>query len=306
MAYTATPFSFRFSVTPWVRRLLIANGVVFLVTLLAGQPLRPLIIDWFAFHPDQLLSRPWGVVTYMFLHGDLWHLLLNMLVLFFFGPPLEERWGSSEFLRFYFVCGLGGVALSFLFASGASVIGASAAIYGVMLAFAMTWPESPIYVWGIFPVKAKWLVGFMFVLTVLSAAGGSGGGVAHFAHLGGLVTGFFYLRLDGRLGRLSLGIPRKGAAKGNGGSGGAGGGANPVGRSTRVSVLTREPRPPESRKETVPGRGPRGRPWQDAEEEALLDEVDRVLDKISATGMASLSPEERKLLDEVSRRHRAN
>jgi membrane associated rhomboid family serine protease len=150
MAYNTAPFAFRFSVTPWVRRLLIANGVVFLITLLAGQTFRPAIIDWFAFHPNQVLTRPWGAVTYMFLHGDLWHLLLNMLVLFFFGPPLEERWGSREFLKFYFICGLGGVALSFLFASGASVIGASAAIYGVMLAFAMTWPESPIYVWGIF------------------------------------------------------------------------------------------------------------------------------------------------------------
>lgn len=298
MAYNTAPFAFRFSVTPWVRRLLIANGVVFLITLLAGQTFRPAIIDWFAFHPNQVLIRPWGAVTYMFLHGDLWHLLLNMLVLFFFGPPLEERWGSREFLKFYFICGLGGVALSFLFASGASVIGASAAIYGVMLAFAMTWPESPIYVWGIFPVKAKWLVGFMFVLTLLSAAGGSGGGVAHFAHLGGLVTGFFYLRLDGRLGKLSLGIPTGRSAPKGGGSGRGG--------TTRVSVLTREPRPPESRKETVPGRGLRGRPWQDAEEEALLDEVDRVLDKISATGMSSLSAEERRLLDEVSKRHRAN
>lgn len=298
MAYNTTPFAFRFSVTPWVRRLLIANGVVFVITLLAGQTFRPAIIDWFAFHPGQVLTRPWGAVTYMFLHGDLWHLLLNMLVLFFFGPPLEERWGSREFLKFYFICGLGGVALSFLFASGASVIGASAAIYGVMLAFAMTWPESPIYVWGIFPVKAKWLVGFMFVLTVLSAAGGSGGGVAHFAHLGGLLTGFLYLRLDGRLGKLSLGIPTGRSAPKGGGSA--------AGRTTRVSVLTREPRPPESRKETVPGRGPRGRPWHDAEEEALLDEVDRVLDKISATGMSSLSAEERRLLDEVSKRHRAN
>ncbi len=299
MAYNTAPFAFRFSVTPWVRRLLIANGVVFLITLLAGQTFRPVIIDWFAFHPNQVLTRPWGAVTYMFLHGDLWHLLLNMLVLFFFGPPLEERWGSREFLKFYFICGLGGVALSFLFASGASVIGASAAIYGVMLAFAMTWPESPIYVWGIFPVKAKWLVGFMFVLTLLSAAGGSGGGVAHFAHLGGLVTGFLYLRLDGRMGKLSLGIP-------TGRSGPKGGASGSGGSTTRVSVLTREPRPPQSRKETVPGRGVRGRPWQDAEEEALLDEVDRVLDKISATGMSSLSAEERRLLDEVSKRHRAN
>ena len=125
----------------------------------------------------------------MFLHGDLWHLLINMLVLFFFGPPLEARWGSQEFIRFYVICGLGGAALSFLFAPQ-GIIGASAAVYGVMLAFAITWPEAPIYVWGIFPIKAKWLAAFLFALTFISAVGGADGGIAHFAHLGGLVTGF--------------------------------------------------------------------------------------------------------------------
>jgi membrane associated rhomboid family serine protease len=257
------------------------------------------MFEWFAFHPSRIVTQPWGAATYMFLHGGLWHLLMNMLVLFFFGPPLEDRWGSREFLRYYIVCGLGGVALSFLFASGSSVVGASAAIYGLMLAFAMTWPDSPIYVWGIFPVKAKWLMTFLFALTLLSATGGGGGGggVAHFAHLGGILAGFLYLRSDGRIARLSLSLPsRKDGASGGGSTGG---------RVTRVSSLTREPRPQESRKETVPGRG-RARPWRDAEEEALLDEVDRVLDKISATGMASLSPDERRLLDEVSKRHRAN
>ena len=98
--------------TPWVKRLLIANTVVFFATAVIGPEL---VFEWFAFQPGELILRPWGPVTYMFLHGDLWHLLSNMLVLFFFGPPLEGRWGGREFLRFYFVCGVGGVALSFLF-----------------------------------------------------------------------------------------------------------------------------------------------------------------------------------------------
>jgi hypothetical protein len=120
-----------------------------------------------------------------------------MLFLFFFGPHLESKWGSREFIRYYLVCGLGGVALSFLFVSY-SIIGASAAVYGVMLAFAMAWPNAPIYVWGIFPVKAKWLVGFFVLITFLNAFGGAGGGVAHFAHLGGFAAGFLYLKTDWR------------------------------------------------------------------------------------------------------------
>jgi membrane associated rhomboid family serine protease len=92
--------------------------------------------------------RPWTVVTYMFAHGGFWHIFFNMLVLFFFGPPLEARWGSREFAKYYFICGIGGAALSFLFAFHAPIIGASAAVYGVMLAFALNWPDSPIYIWA--------------------------------------------------------------------------------------------------------------------------------------------------------------
>ena len=191
MAYTTQRFAFGYQLTPWVKRLLIANTAIFLITSIVGQA--P-IFNWFGFSPEYVLTRPWGAVTYMFLHGDVWHVLLNMLVLFFFGPPLESRWGSSEFIKYYLLCGFGGVALSFIFAPQAMIIGASAAIYGLMLAFAWYWPEAPIYVWGIFPVKAKWLVGFFFVLTFLSAFNGSGGGIAHFAHLGGMLGGYILIR----------------------------------------------------------------------------------------------------------------
>lgn len=264
--------------TPWVKRLLLANVVVFLISSIIGLDL---VFRWFAFSPAAFLTRPWGAVTYMFLHGDFWHLFVNMLVLFFFGPPLESRWGSGEFLKYYLLCGLGGVALSFLFASY-SIVGASAATYGLMLAFAMYWPDTRIYIYGIFPVRAKWLVAFLFGVSLLSAFGGAGGGVAHFAHLGGIVTGFFYLRSDWRPGNLGK---RQGAAK----------------RVRHMAIVPREapqeaPNPPENR--------PEG--WGGAGEEKVLDEVDRILDKISAKGMSALTPEERKVLDEVSKRHRSN
>jgi membrane associated rhomboid family serine protease len=280
MAYTYRSIGFGGALTPVVKRLLIANVAVFAVTLLAGAEGERLIHGWFAFQPRNIFLRPWGVFTYMFLHGDLWHLGINMLVLFFFGPSLESRWGSGEFLKYYVICGLGGVALSYLFLP-AWVIGASAAVYGVMLAFAMNWPDAPIYFMGLFPVKAKWLVTFFFVASLLSAMdGGTGGGVAHFAHLGGLLTGFIYLKSDWRPGQRV--------------------------KRFRSAVKAR-------RMAIVPG-GDKGSPVSDRtsnrreqeEERALYDAVDQVLDKISAHGMASLTPKERKLLDEVSRKHRSN
>ena len=280
MAYAEQRFAFGHQLTPWVRRLLIANTVVFLITSILG---RPLFFEWFGFTPAAALTRPWGALTYMFLHGDIWHLLLNMLVLFFFGPPLERQWGSSEFLKYYLLCGFGGVLLSFVFAPGTSIIGASAAIYGLMFAFAWNWPEAPIYVWGIFPVPAKWLVGFFFVLTFISAFGSAGGRVAHFAHLGGLVAGLVYLKFGDRLEARLAGM-----------------------RSSRTPERFAIVRRGVSGAEASVGDAARGKAGEAGREEDLLDEVDRILDKISARGLAALTDEERRVLDEVSRRRASN
>jgi len=275
MAYGTRGFGFSYALTAVVKRLLIANVAVFFATLAI-----PGLAEWLAFQPRHFWTQPWGVVTYMFVHGDFMHILVNMLVLFFFGPPLEARWGSREFTRFYFLCGLGGVLLSFLFMPQAGVVGASAAVYGLMLAFAMNWPDAPIYIWGIFPVKAKWLVAFLFVVSLFSAFTGPGGPTAHFAHLGGLAAAFLYLKLDWRPAER----------------------LNRLRKATRVRRLAIVPRDEEEE---------RGRPslvsaWAEGDERRLLDAVDQVLDKISAEGMSSLTAEERRLLDEVSRRHRTN
>jgi len=271
-----TQNSFGFTLTPWVKRLLIANAVVFFITMVDQE----FFFRWFAFAPGEILTRPWGVITYMFLHGDLMHLFVNMLVLFFFGPPLEARWGPKEFLKFYVICGLGGVALSFVFAS-AWIVGASAAIYGLMLAFAMNWPEAPIYIWGIFPVKAKWLVAVLFMVSLMSAFGGDGGNIAHFAHLGGIITGFLYLKSDWR--------PRDVKRRKRGGI-----------RVRRMAIVPQK----ESTQEASGVEEPTPEPT--AREESMLDEVDRILDKISAEGITSLTNEEKRTLDQVSRRQRSN
>ena len=264
-----------YHLSPWVKRLLIANTVVFVLAWVMGPRF---VLEWFSFQPTKILFRPWSPFTYMFLHGGFGHLFWNMLFLFFFGPPLESKWGSKEFIRYYLVCGLGGVLLSFLFVSY-SIIGASAAVYGIMLAFAMAWPDSPIYVWGIFPVKAKWLVAFLVLVTFYSAFGGAGGGVAHFAHLGGFAAGFLYLKTDWR---ASHAIQSMGKAA----------------RARRFAIVPREER------EAADG-APRRRSDETGEKKTL-DAVDQVLDKISAEGMASLTEQEKQLLDEVSKKHRTN
>ena len=276
MAYRTGGYNFGgFMMTPMVKRLLVANVATFVVLLML--PERMWVLEWLAFRPDRVLTRPWGAITYMFVHADLMHLLVNMLVLFFFGPPLEDRWGSREFVRYYLICGMGGVLLSFLLAPGAPIVGASAACYGLMLAFAISWPDAPIYVWGIFPIKAKYLVGFFFLLTFVQAFGAPGGPVAHMAHLGGLLTGLVYIRADWRPGARLESIKRR------------------VNRVRRLAIVPRDEEPQ-----------PRSGPWHAGDEGELLDAVDRVLDKISAHGMSALTPEERRLLDEVSRRHRTH
>jgi membrane associated rhomboid family serine protease len=286
MAYGSRGFGLSYALTTVVKRLIIANVAVFLagvvIDLLPTSAGEGLLSSWLAFHPSEVLTRPWTIVTYMFVHGDFWHILLNMLVLFFFGPPLEAMWGGREFTKFYFLCGLGGVALSFVLAPQVGLIGASAAMYGLMLAFAMNWPTTPIYVWGIFPVQARWLVAFLFLVSLVSALGDpSQGGVSHLAHLGGLVTGFIYLKLDWRasekLDRLKKST-----------------------RVRRLAIVPRDEAEEEGAQQAV------GAPAARVDERHLLDAVDRVLDKISAEGMSSLTADERRLLDEVSRRHRSN
>lgn len=277
--YGFNSFGIGLKPTPMVKRLLIANAVIYAIQLVVPQSF---MYDWFAFQPQRIFIRPWGPLTYMFLHGDLMHLAGNMLFLFFFGPPLESRWGDREFLKFYVACGLGGVALSMVFMP-ATVIGASAAVYGVMLAFAMNWPNAPIYVFGIFPVLAKYLVAFLGLLALLSAQGSvqGGGGVAHFAHLGGLITGYLYLKADWRTKKPLEGIKKATRKK------------------RRLAIVPGDEAGDETESATTGRRKIR-------EDAALYDQVDAVLDKISAEGMSALTPQELELLDEVSKKHRTN
>lgn len=277
--YGQPRFGVGFRWTPVVRKLIIANVAVFGVQLLLGAVgFGGVDVQYFSFRPDRVFVQFWGAFTYMFLHGSVGHLLLNMLVLFFFGPPLESRWGGREFFRFYVIAGLGGVALSFIFSPSSPVIGASAACYGLMLAFAMNWPKAPIYIYAIFPVQARFLVGFFFLMSLWQGFADQGGNVAHFAHLGGILAAFLYLKADWRPARFAQNVKQKAKA-----------------RPRKLVVVPRQ----DASDDDAPVMPER-------EERKVLDEVDRVLDKISAHGISSLTEEERRLLDEVSRRRRTN
>ena len=172
--------------TPWVRRLIVANVLVFLMT-----STQPALLNELAFFPPGVLARPWTPFSYMFAHAGFGHIFFNMLSLFFFGPRLEERLGSGRFLGLYVTSGLAGALLSFL-TPLAFIVGASGAVFGVQLGFARYWPRDRILIWGVLPIEARWLV---IIMTLISLRGGftGGGNVAHWAHLGGYIGAALFL-----------------------------------------------------------------------------------------------------------------
>jgi len=187
--------------TPAIKALIAANVAAFLAALAV-----PAITLRFGLRPADVVGRLqlWQPVTYMFLHGGIFHLLFNMLALWMFGVELERMWGSRFFTKFYFMAG-GGAALTTLLLSFMPLpfadqlyysltIGASGAVYGVLLAYAMYFPHRPIYLYFVFPVPAKYFVMIIGAISLLSSMNGPGGGIAHTTHLGGLIAGYLYLK----------------------------------------------------------------------------------------------------------------
>ena len=204
--------------TPAVKALIWTNVAVFVVTSLAPLGLQFWLGSVLGLTPALVLEqlRVWQPVTYLFVHGGIGHILINMLILWMFGVQLERLWGTRFFLRYYFVAGIGAAVLTLIvsllpFAFSAVTystitIGASGAIYGLLMAFALYYPETPILMFLLFPVPAKYFVLILGAIAFLSAP--RGGGIAHITHLGGLVAGYLYLRRVrglsmGRLGLLS-------------------------------------------------------------------------------------------------------
>lgn len=191
-------------ISPAVKALIIANVVLFVVAAVVPSTTIPLGLTPSAVFRDLWVWQP---LTYMFLHHDLFHLLFNMLALWMFGTELERLWGTRKFVNFYGVTGVGAALttllaslLPFAFATPlyySITIGASGAIYGLLMAWAMYFPERPILMFMLFPVPARVFVIVMGAISLWLSITASGGGVAHVTHLGGLVFGYLYL-ISGR------------------------------------------------------------------------------------------------------------
>ena len=158
----------------------------------------PLMTRLFALNPVTFIRRPWQLVTYMFMHGSFFHIFFNMYTLYIFGSVLENVWGTKKFLVFYFITGIGAalvhIGVQYLTGDFALTVGASGAIYGILMGYAMLYPDSRLSL--IFPpvtMKAKWFVLIFAGIELLLGVTGTQAGVAHFAHLGGLVFGFILM-----------------------------------------------------------------------------------------------------------------
>jgi len=247
--------------SPWVMRLMIANVIVYLLSMASPQ-----IVSALAFVPALVLERPWTLITYMFLHGGFFHIAFNMLGLYFFGPRLELELGGRDFLLLYTISGLSGALFSFV-TPNVAIIGASAAVFGVFIGFARYWPREMIYIWGVIPVQARWLVVGMVVLSLLGGAGFGDSGIAHFAHLGGFAGGYVFLVLRDR--------------------------------NTRAARF-------QTALKTPPVRSGDPERWRKIDPASLHEvnrlELERILAKLDRQGVASLTASEREFLDRFSSR----
>jgi membrane associated rhomboid family serine protease len=243
---------------PWVMRLLIANVACF-----GLQMILPPFTDWFRFYAPFAVVRPWTFVTYMFLHGDPMHILFNMLGLYIFGSRVESRMGGSRFLQMYPDRRCRRRARACRAQSRRPGSWAPRPrFYGVLMAYAMFWPRDRIYVMGVFPIEA-WLAIVLYGLYDLSSGIGGGGRVAHFAHLGGLAGAYIYIWAMDRF--------------------------SPAKRF-RAKVGSVAPSTEKSLKQN----------WKNVQLEGVhqlsRDEVNRILDKINAEGIGSLTAEEKLFL----------
>jgi membrane associated rhomboid family serine protease len=250
--------------TPWVSRIIFANVAIFLAQMFI--PGVADASDLLKLRPVDIPVRPWTLLTYAFLHQGFGHIFFNMLVLFMFGPRVEAQLGSKRFVVLYVVSAIGGGLLSFI-TPDFFIVGASGATLGVMYAFAKYWPRAQIYLFGFVPIEARVAIIVMVVLDLFGGFGGGGRGIAHFAHLGGFLGAFVYLRF-----------------------------ADSRAQAARFQATVKTPRP---------SRGDIDR-WariqRDRLHEVNREEFDRIMQKIEREGVGSVTAQERSFLDNFSER----
>ena len=262
----ANPFD---QLTPAVKTIVIANVGVFLMQMI----FRNVGLEYFLGLTPMLVVTKywvWQIVTYAFLHGNGWHLFFNMFALWMFGPHIESAWGTRAFVRYYLLCALGAALCQFLLAPTALVLGASGAIYGLLLAFGFMFPDVVIYLFFVFPLRAIQAVMFIALLTLVSALGTGSDRVAHFAHLGGMLTGFLLFKWPEWSRKLQLWHADRRFR-------------HPLGRKSggRKPITEFEVHDPA---------------------DDITNEVDRILEKISAKGIDSLTKEEHETMRKYAER----
>jgi len=281
-----------------VQWLLALNvGIYFLQLTLFGPDA---VYSALALDPARFPADWWTVVTYMFVHAWLAHLAFNMFTLWMFGPRLEQEWGTRTFVRFYLWCGVGGAIAHLLFAQHSSVIGASGAISGVLVAYALRWPDEEVYLFGVIPMRSRWLVAAMLAMNIIFALSPSSR-IDWTAHVGGMAFGWIFLKLYslGGISRVrgwvsavpdeSEDMPRAVPRNRPPMRDRARGVDEVVARSNAVVLRESKPLQHVPRQETPKEYAAR---------------VNRVLDKISQQGIASLTRDERRLLEDMSRKLR--
>lgn len=198
--YGGSQISFGPPFTGTVKKLCIVTSAIFLVTYLPAQfagfqlPFVLFGLTPYAVTHDLWL---WQLVTYLFLHGGWFHIIFNLFALWMFGYDLEQTWGSRRFLFYFFLTGIGAGLFNVLLqpSSQIATIGNSGAVYGILLAYGMLFPDRPIFLWFVIPIKAKWFVLIMGLIEFYSSLTAQpAGGISHIAHLGGMIFGFFYVR----------------------------------------------------------------------------------------------------------------
>ena len=183
------------SIPSGVKFLLIVNIVVFVLVELSGQ--QSLLFRTFGLVPSLVWSKfkIWQLFAYLFIHGGPFHIFFNMFVLWVFGKDLESQWGKMEFLLFYFVCGIGAGLIPVLFSGNSIVpiVGASGAIYGLLLAYGFTYPNQMVYLYGLVPIKVKYMVLGLGAIAFFASLSASQSNVSHITHLSGMVIGLIFI-----------------------------------------------------------------------------------------------------------------
>lgn len=292
---------------PVIKNLLIINGVVWLLQLVmenvmfGDYPAWYILYKWFALNPltgtdpagFSYNFQVWQLVTYQFMHGGFGHILFNMFALWMFGMEIENMFGGKKFLIFYLtagvVAGIFHLILSPMIAGTvAYTIGASGAVYGVLIAFALFFPNRYIFLWFLIPVKTKYLIGFL-IITEFLFVDSAGSNVAHIAHLGGALAGFLFIMFDKNSNVELKNIFRRSSF----GSGNTFGSSSPKfqnpfrKKSTDIEEATYYDLNNQSK---------------DDKDSISQEEIDKILDKISQSGYQNLTSREKKILFEASKK----